>query len=163
MTYKAYIGIGSNFPSPDKNCVEAIVRISALRDVTIIAKSSLYKTEPLGHIDQDWFVNAAIKIETLLNPQELLSALLKIESEMGRIRKEKWGPRLIDLDLLFYDDLILNQERMTLPHPEIHKRKFVLAPMNEIAENHTHPTLKKTMKTLLQEITGDSVVEIISN
>ncbi len=163
MTHTAYIGIGSNLSDPDNNCVEAIVRISALRDVTIAAKSALYKTEPVGYIDQEWFINAAIKIETQLSPQELLSVLINIEKEMGRIRKEKWGPRLIDLDLLFYDDLILDEKGLNLPHPEIQKRKFVLAPMTEIAESHIHPTLKKPMKTLLHELTDDSVVKVVNN
>lgn len=78
---------------------------------------------------------------------------------MGRVRKQKWDPRVIDLDLLFYDNLILNQESITLPHPEIQKRKFVLVPLNEISKNLTHPILKKTIKSILQELSDDAVVE----
>lgn len=162
MTHTAYIGIGSNLSNPDKNCVEAIEKISAHRDIRIVIKSSFYQTEPIGQIEQGWFVNAAIKIETPLNPKELLSALLNIESAMGRIRQEKWGPRLIDLDLLFYDDLVLDMEGLTLPHPETQKRKFVLTPMNELAENLIHPTLNKTIKTLLHELSDDAVVKKLS-
>ena len=159
MTHTAYIGIGSNLCNPDKNCVEAIEKLSTNNDIKIVSKSLLYQTTPVGHIKQDWFVNSVIKIDTQLSPKELLSALLNIESEMGRVRREKWGPRVIDLDLLFYDNLILNQEGITLPHPEIQKRKFVLVPLNEIAENLTHPILKKTIKTLLQELSDDAEVK----
>ena len=155
----AYIGIGSNLGIPEENCTKAIEKISSTKDIKIISKSSFYQTAPIGNIEQDWFINSAIKIDTQLTPRELLSALLSIESEMGRIRKEKWGPRLIDLDLLFYDNLILNQEGITLPHPEIQKRKFVLVPLNEIAENLTHPIQKKTIKTLLQELSDGAEVK----
>ena len=100
MTHTAYIGIGSNLGTSGKNCVEAIEKISTNDHIKIISKSSFYKTAPIGDIEQDWFINSVIRVDTKLNPKELLLALLNIESEMGRIRKEKWGPRLIDLDLL---------------------------------------------------------------
>ena len=159
MIHTAYIGIGSNLGTSGKNCVEAIEKISSNANIKIISKSSFYKTAPIGDIEQDWFINSVIRVDTKLNPKELLLTLLNIESEMGRIRKEKWGPRLIDLDLLFYDKLILNQEGITLPHPEMQKRNFVLVPLNEISENLTHPILKKTVKTLLQESSDDSEVK----
>ena len=159
MVHTAYIGIGSNLGTPDKNCEEAIEKISTNGGIKIVSKSLLYQTTPVGHIKQDWFVNSVIKIDTQLSPKELLSALLDIESEMGRIRREKWGPRVIDLDLLFYDNLILNQEGITLPHPEIQKRKFVLVPLNEIEENLIHPIQKKTVKTLLYELSDDAEVQ----
>ena len=159
MIHTAYIGIGSNLGTSGENCVEAIEKISTNDHIKIISKSSFYKTAPIGDIEQDWFINSVIRVDTKLNPKELLLTLLNIESEMGRMRKEKWGPRLIDLDLLFYDKLILNQEGITLPHPEIQKRNFVLVPLNEIAENLTHPILKKTVKTLLQESSDDTEVK----
>ena len=155
----AYIGIGSNLGTPGKNCIEAIEKISSTKDIKIISRSSFYQTEPIGEVQQDWFVNSAIKIKTNLSPTHLLSALLNIESAMGRTREEKWGPRLIDLDLLFYGNLILEKKGLTLPHPEIQKRKFVLIPMSEIAESLVHPTLKKTIKTLLQESSDGTVVK----
>jgi len=155
----AYIGIGSNLGTPGKNCIEAIEKISNTKDIKIISRSSFYQTEPIGEVQQDWFVNSAIKIKTNLSPTHLLSNLLNIESAMGRTREEKWGPRLIDLDLLFYGNLILRKKGLTLPHPEILKRKFVLIPMSEIAENLVHPTLKKTIKTLLQESSDGTVVK----
>ncbi len=155
----AYIGIGSNLGTPGENCIEAIEKISNTKDIKIISRSSFYQTEPIGEVQQDWFVNSAIKIKTNLSPTHLLSALLNIESAMGRTREEKWGPRLIDLDLLFYGNLILRKKGLTLPHPEILKRKFVLIPMSEIAENLVHPTLKKTIKILLQESSDETVVK----
>ena len=159
----AYIGIGSNLGTPGKNCIEAIEKISNTKDIKIISRSSFYQTEPIGEVQQDWFVNSAIKIKTNLSPTHLLSALLNIESVMGRTREEKWGPRLIDLDLLFYGNLILGKKGLTLPHPEIQKRKFVLIPMSEIAENLVHPTLKKTIKVLLQESSDETVVKKLKN
>ena len=159
MIHTAYIGIGSNLGISGKNCVEAIEKISTNDHIKIISKSSFYKTAPIGDIEQDWFINSVIRVDTKLNPTELLFALLNIEYEMARIRIEKWGPRRIDLDLRFYDKLILNQEGITLPHPEMQKRNFVLVPLNEISENLTHPILKKTVKTLLQESSDDSEVK----
>ena len=155
----AYIGIGSNLGIPGKNCTKAIEIISSAKDIKIISKSSFYQTEPIGGVQQGWFVNSAIEIETDLSPENLLSVLLNLELAMGRIRKEKWGPRLIDLDLLLYGNLVLKNKGLTLPHPEIKNRKFVLIPMCEIAENLIHPTLKKTIKTLLQESSNVTVVK----
>ena len=159
----AYIGIGSNLGTPEKNCTKAIEKISNTKDIKIISKSSCYQTEPIGGVQQGWFVNSAIGIETDLSPENLLSVLLNLELAMGRIRKEKWGPRLIDLDLLFYGNLILGKKGLTLPHPEIQKRKFVLVPMSEIAENLIHPILKKTIKILLQESSDETVVKKLKN
>ena len=157
----AYIGIGSNLGTPEGNCTKAIEKISSAKGIKIISKSSFYQTEPIGGVQQGWFVNSAIEIETDLSPENLLSVLLNLELAMGRIRKEKWGPRLIDLDLLLYGNLVLEKKGITLPHPEIQNRKFVLTPMSEIAENLIHPTLKKTIKTLLQESSDVTIVKKI--
>jgi 2-amino-4-hydroxy-6-hydroxymethyldihydropteridine diphosphokinase len=152
MPHTAYIGIGSNLESPAENCLKAIERLNAHADLTVVARSSLYQSEPLGITDQDWFVNSVIQLTTSLPPEELLHACLAIEQVMGRTRTEKWGPRIIDLDILFYDDLILKQEGLEIPHPGIAERSFVLAPMNEIAPEFIHPKLKKPIQTLLLEI-----------
>ena len=159
MIHTAYISIGSNLGDSYKICIKAIERISKNDHIKIISESSFYQTSPIGYIKQEWFINSTIKINTSLAPENLLSELLNIESEMGRIRKEKWGPRLIDLDLLFYDKLILNRKSIILPHPEIQKRKFVLIPMSEIGGTYSHPILKKTIKTLLLESPDDSKVQ----
>jgi 2-amino-4-hydroxy-6-hydroxymethyldihydropteridine diphosphokinase len=152
MLHTVYIGIGSNLESPAKNCLDAIERLSTRPELTLIARSSLYQSEPFGITDQDWFVNSVVQITTSFSPEELLRVCLSIEKEMGRTRTKKWGPRIIDLDILFYDDLILKQEGLEIPHPGIAERSFVLAPMNEISPDFVHPKLKKKIETLLEEI-----------
>ena len=158
MPHTTYIGIGSNLDIPEKNCAEGIEKLATHPDLSLKARSPFYKTCPVGPIEQKWFVNAALKVQTRLSPHDLLGILLNTEKEMGRVRKEKWGPRLIDLDLLFYDNLILNSQGLILPHPEIPNRRFVLAPLCDIAEDLLHPTLKKTVKGLLYELTDDAEV-----
>ena len=159
MPPAALIAIGSNLGTPKKNCIEAIDIISSSPGIKTISKSSFYQTAPVGNTEQNWFINSVIKISTQLNPDILLAVLLEIESKMGRIRKEKWGPRIIDLDLLFYDNLIIKIKDLTLPHPEIQKRNFVLQPLNEIEENFIHPSLNKSINTLLKESKDNSVVK----
>ena len=162
MSHNAFIAIGSNLGIPKENCIEAIDIISSNPDIKITSKSSFYQTAPVGNTKQGWFINAVIKVSTQLTSDILLSALLKIESKMGRIRNEKWGPRIIDLDLLFYDNIVIKQKDLTLPHPEIQKRNFVLKPLNEIGENYIHPTLQKSISTLLKESKDSSVVKKIN-
>ena len=159
MPPAALIAIGSNLGTPKKNCIEAIDIITSSPGIKTISKSSFYQTAPVGNTEQNWFINSVIKISTQLNPDILLAVLLEIESKMGRIRKEKWGPRIIDLDLLFYDNLIIKKKDLTLPHPEIQKRNFVLQPLNEIEENFIHPSLNKSINTLLKESKDNSVVK----
>ena len=159
MPYTAFIAIGSNMESPAANCRRAMDRLGDSPGMTLLARSSLYRSEPFGKTDQDWFVNAVVRIDTSLSPEELLMACLSIEQEMGRSRSEKWGPRIIDLDILFYDDLILKLEGLEIPHPGIPERSFVLVPMNEIAPDYTHPQLKKPVKTLLEEIENPQQVQ----
>jgi len=159
MPHTAFIAIGSNMESPAENCRQAMDRLGDSPDMTLLARSSLYRSEPFGKTDQDWFVNAVVRIDTSLSPEELLKACLSIEQEMGRSRSEKWGPRIIDLDILFYDDLILKLEGLEIPHPGIPERSFVLVPMNEIAPDCIHPQLKKPVKTLLEEIENPQQVQ----
>ncbi len=163
MTHTAYIGIGSNLESPAENCLKAVERLNAHSDLTLVARSSLYQSEPFGKTDQDWFVNSVVQLTTPLSPEELLRACLSIEQAMGRTRTEKWGPRIIDLDILFYDDLVLKQEGLEIPHPGIPDRSFVLAPMSEIAPKFIHPKLEKPIQTLLMEIPNPQQVNRLSS
>ena len=161
MLHTAYIGIGSNLDSPEENCLKAIELLQAHSEVTLVARSSLYQSEPFGITNQNWFVNSVVQLTTSLSPGELLQECLSIEQKMGRTRNEKWGPRLIDLDILFYDDLVLKQEGLKIPHPGIAERSFVLAPMCEIAPKFIHPKLKKPIQTLLTEIVNPQKVNLL--
>jgi 2-amino-4-hydroxy-6-hydroxymethyldihydropteridine diphosphokinase len=142
-----YIGIGSNLGDKEGNCKTAIERLSK-NGIAVKKISSPYRTKPWGVEDQPDFVNMAVKAETNINPSELLPILKTIEKEMGRQDGVHWGPRLIDLDLLFYDDLVFSCDELAIPHPLLHEREFVLLPMTEIAAEFVHPVLKATIKQL---------------
>jgi 2-amino-4-hydroxy-6-hydroxymethyldihydropteridine diphosphokinase len=136
-----YIGLGSNLADPIAQIKSAIVAIDALDDVTVVAQSSLYSSPPMGPQDQPDFVNAVIEVDTHLFAHALLDALQAIEIEQGRVRKRHWGERTIDLDLLVYGENQLDDERLTVPHPGIALRAFVIHPLAEIAPNSVIPTL----------------------
>lgn len=157
----AYICLGSNIGDKITNVKRAIDELGRVPGNRILAVSSFYKTEPVGDIEQDWFVNAAAKIETVFPPRELLNRLLEIEKVLGRKREVKWGPRIIDLDILLYDDLIVEEEGIEVPHPLMHKRGFVLIPLAEIAPGYPHPRLKKSILELLRELKGNEKIEKI--
>jgi len=133
----AYVGIGGNLDSPRERVPEAIERMKALDATRIELRSHLYLTRPMGPQDQPDFVNAAVGLLTQLEPRDLLSGLLGIERSMGRERVERWGPRIIDLDLLWMVDLSVDEPGLTLPHPGVSRRNFVLYPLADIA-----PTIK---------------------
>ena len=122
----------------------------------ITHRSALYETAAWGFEDQDPFLNQALRIETEMDAPELMTALLRIEHELGRVRGEKYGPRTIDIDILLYNDLILSTEGLTLPHPRMAERRFVLVPLNDIAPQLLHPLLNKTVSVLLEEC-GDTL------
>jgi 2-amino-4-hydroxy-6-hydroxymethyldihydropteridine diphosphokinase len=126
----ARIGIGSNVGDAAANVDAAIVRLGALGSVG--ARSSLYRTKAWGVVDQPDFINAAVLLETLLAPHALLHELKAIEAELGRVTTFRWGPRVIDLDILAYDDLVLDDPELTIPHARLHERAFALAPLAEI-------------------------------
>ncbi|MDH3255997.1 MAG: 2-amino-4-hydroxy-6-hydroxymethyldihydropteridine diphosphokinase [Nitrospinota bacterium] len=157
----AYIAIGSNMDSPAENCNEAADLLNDHPAISISTRSSLYETEPLGKSDQNWFVNSVVEVTTHLSPELLFKACLAIEKKMGRVRDEKWGPRIIDLDILFYDDFVFKERDLEVPHPGIAERSFVLVPMNEIAPDFVHPKLKKTIETLLAEIQNPQQVTLL--
>lgn len=161
MTHRALIGVGSNLGLPVENCKKAVSFINQSEFIKVTAQSSLYHSEPIGKSDQPWFVNAAIEVHTSLTPEELLQHLLKIEQIFGRIRNEKWGPRIIDLDILDYDGEILNSETLILPHPEMTQRRFVLEPLSEIAGSALHPLEKKSILDLLKELPEKPIVNKI--
>lgn len=155
----AYIGLGSNIGDKTGNLKRAIEELGKVSGSEVLAVSSFYKTEPVGGVEQDWFINAVAKIETGLSPRELLKALLDIERNLGRIRDTKWGPRIIDLDILLYDDLVIEEEGLAVPHPYLHERGFALAPLAEIAPAYVHPRLKKSISELLSVLKGSKKIE----
>lgn len=164
MSEIAFIGIGSNLGDRLKNCRQAIDQFSLLPKTRVVQESPFYETEPvvLPHQKgrQEWFINSVIQIKTDLEPEALLKRLQTIEKNMGRESKSDWAPRTIDLDLLFFDTLILATPNLTLPHPEIVKRRFVLQPLFDIAPDWEHPLLKKPIRTLLKELEDRSQVKV---
>ena len=147
----AFIGIGSNLGNRHENCLHALELLEK-RGVTVKKKSSLYETEPWGVKDQPRFINMAVQIETTLEPKELLWLLKGIEKEIGRQDSFHWGPRLIDLDILLFNDLVLNEENLKIPHPYLHEREFVLRPLNEIAPDVIHPQFRVSIDELTKRL-----------
>ena len=155
----AYIGIGSNKGKRIENAKEALARIR--EEMRVEKVSSFYLTEPIK-VKGEWFVNCVLEVTTNQEPRELLRTLLKIEGKMGRIRiKEKKISRIIDLDLLLYEEKIIKEKELTLPHPLLHKRRFVLAPLTEINPDVYHPLFKKPIKEILAALTDNHAVEKI--
>jgi 2-amino-4-hydroxy-6-hydroxymethyldihydropteridine diphosphokinase len=155
-----FIGVGSNLGDPASQCVEAIRRVAAVQGIQYLRRASLYRTEPVGFIEQKWFVNTVIEIRTVLFPRELLNALHAVEDDMGRVRGPKWGPRVIDLDILLYGQEIMQDDTLVVPHPELHKRRFVLAPLCEIAPYVIHPAFGISMRGLMDRLDDESRVRI---
>lgn len=147
-----YLSLGTNMGEKERNLSTALDEINKLEGTKITKKSSILRTAPYGFLAQDDFLNMCIEVETLLSPQELLKEILNIELEMGRVREFKWGPRLIDIDILFYDDDIINEPNLIIPHPYIYDRSFVLEPLNDIAPNYIHPVDKKRIFQMLDEV-----------
>jgi 2-amino-4-hydroxy-6-hydroxymethyldihydropteridine diphosphokinase len=147
----AYIGIGSNLGNRQKNCLRAIELLEE-RGIIVKKKSSMYETEPWGVKNQPQFINMALEIETELEPHELLRTLKDVEKEVGRGVTFKWGPRIIDLDILLFNDLFLREDNLQIPHPLMHERDFVLKPLCEIAPERIHPLLKVSICDLLHEL-----------
>lgn len=150
--HEAYLSIGSNIGEKAENLNKAIEYLKENEDIIVDKVSSFIETEPWGNVNQDVFVNGALKVKTTLSPRELLKVLLDIEQKMHRVRIEKWGPRIIDLDLILYDDVVSDDDFVTIPHPRMEEREFVLEPLCEIAPNKTHPLLKKRIFRLLEEL-----------
>ena len=149
----AYLSIGSNMGDRKAYLEAAIEELKKVETIREIKVSEIIETEPYGYTDQDKFLNAAIGFETLLTPEALLSVCHEIEKKGKRERKIHWGPRTLDLDIIFYDDLISQEDDLCIPHVEMHKRSFVLEPLEEIAPYKRHPGNGKTVRQMLEELT----------
>lgn len=147
--HTSYIALGSNMGNKEENFKNAMKKIQEINGVKISKVSSFIVTEPWGNQNQEEFLNGAIEVKTYLTPRELMRELLRIENELGRVREIKWGPRIIDLDIVLYDDIVSNDEFVILPHPLMHLREFVLKPLNEIAPYALHPLKNKRIFELL--------------
>ena len=161
MPYQAYIGIGSNLGKKKENYLEALTRIAKIPDTRITRESSLYESEPWGD-SKEWYVNGVIQIETELGPEMLLKKFKNIERAMGRKKvRKRWAARVIDIDILLLDGLVLEKRSLKVPHPEMHRRKFVLIPLSEIAPQLIHPVLGKTISELLVSVKDDKKVSLM--
>lgn len=159
-----FIGIGSNLDNRIKNCDQAIKKIVSNSEIELLKLSSLYETNPVGYTNQPKFINQVCNIKTSLTADHLLDFLLKIESDLGRVRDIHWGPRIIDLDLLFFGQQVISLPKLIVPHPLLHERQFVLVPLEEINPDFYHPVLRQTVRELLQKIKNDgNIVEKIQN
>ena len=159
----AYISVGSNLGDKVENCRCGVDELISTPDIRLTGQSRVYRTEPVNFTDQDWFINYVIRIETRLSPFELLERLQAVQRKAGRPAKHlRFGPRVLDLDMLLYDGLILEDPQLCLPHPRMHLRRFVLKPLCDIDASLAHPVFGKDMKTLLAELheEGQQVVEL---
>jgi 2-amino-4-hydroxy-6-hydroxymethyldihydropteridine diphosphokinase len=147
---RVYLSLGSNLGDRAAQLRDAVTRL-AVAD-RVVAESSLYETEPVEFTDQPWFLNCAVELKSRKTPQQLMDAILKIEEEMGRRRVQKKGPRSIDIDILLFGDTIVNSKELSIPHPAMQQRRFVLEPLAEIAPKVIHPILKKTIEELLNAL-----------
>lgn len=157
-----YIGLGSNLGNREKNLNQALKQLGSLSSVKILKKSSIYETEPVGFKDQSWFLNAVVKIKTQIPPLSLFYLLKGIEKKLGRKKSGRWEPRIIDLDLLLYDRVIMNEDKLVLPHPQMHRRRFVLIPLLELDKRAQHPFLNLTFKKLLEDIEKSQEVKLLN-
>jgi 2-amino-4-hydroxy-6-hydroxymethyldihydropteridine diphosphokinase len=155
---EVYLSLGSNLGDRYLFLERGITLITTLEDVTVCRLSDIYETEAVDYVDQPKFLNIAASVMTSIRPQKFLQMLKEIEIKVGRINRGKWREREIDIDLIFYGDFVINSEAITIPHPRMHLRRFVLEPLNEIAPKFLHPTMRKTVHQLLLDCPDGSEV-----
>lgn len=155
MKHHLFLAIGSNLGDRQHNLHSALQAVRRIAEVEKV--SSIYETEPWGYTDQPAFLNQVLAATTLLSPFEVLNSIKSMEGEIGRTPTFRYGPRVIDIDILLYDDLIMDEDRLILPHPRMTERAFVMVPLEEIAPQHIHPVFQQTIHDLLQNLDTGSV------
>ena len=156
MNHTVYIALGTNLGDRLANLRGAIEAMPP--EVRVLAESHVYETPPWGYEDQPAFLNMVLKAETSLEPETLLKYLKQIEVELGREQNFRWGPRLIDLDILFYDDLVIDSPPLVIPHPRLHERAFVLVPLADVAPDLVHPVFQRSISDFLTELETGGIV-----
>lgn len=144
-----YLGLGSNLGNRKKNLDDAVARIGALDEVCLITRSGYYETDPVGGPQQPDYLNCVVELQTEIEPFQLLRMFKRIEHDLGRMPGVRWGPRVIDIDILLYGDMIIRYDNLKIPHERMHERIFVLEPLSEISPKLIHPVLKKSISELL--------------
>ena len=160
--HTAFICVGSNLGNKLENCRRGVAELFRGETSRLVDQSPVYQTEPVDYKDQDWFINYVVKIETILEPVVVLDQLKAIEHHVGRTRDAvRFGPRLLDLDIIFYDEIVMNHPRLEIPHPRMHKRRFVLKPVCDIDPHINHPVFHRSMQSLLEDLdeTGQRIAE----
>ena len=158
----AYISFGSNVGDRLVHISQALQYLSAADGILLTKVSSLYETEPVGYEQQDWFLNGVVAVETGLSPHQLLKVLQQIEKRIGRQQRKRWGPREVDLDLLIFNQSCINTPDLIVPHPDMHRRRFVLIPFAEIAPDTIHPILQQNIRTLLDNLPTEKDVHFFA-
>lgn len=158
--HTVYLILGSNLGDRNAILSKAVFLINS-KIGEIILKSKIYETAPWGGVEQPAYLNQVLMLRTTLSPEKTLKDVLEIEKELGRVRAVKWGARSLDIDILFYDDMVINTDDLKIPHPFIHQRKFVLVPLVEIAPKFVHPLFNTTSEHLLNELADHSEVKAI--
>lgn len=162
MNSIAYLALGSNMGDRELNLLRAVAEIGKIPDVRITGLSGFYDTDPVGPVPQDPFINAVLRCEVSMDPHKLLDALQHIENEVFRRKRDiPQGPRAMDLDILLFDELVISDDRLTIPHPRLHQRRFVLVPLCEIAPDLVHPLIRGSVREILESLPeGERVVRI---
>ena len=152
-----FLGLGTNEGNRQQNLENCIIEIKKTAFIKITKCSSIYESEPVGYINQNWFLNAVLKAEAEIDPVELLTIVKKIEDKMGRKQALRWGPRVIDIDILAYGEKVITSENLTIPHPEMHNRRFVLIPLAEIDPSFIHPQKKFSVEKMMRQCPENTV------
>lgn len=153
LNHTVFISVGSNMGDKYKSCHAGVRALTGSAEISLMARSHVYKTEPVGYKDQDWFINLVIQVKTSLDPFALLERIGDIQRAAGRKADAvRFGPRILDMDIIFFDDLIMDTENLVIPHPRMHSRRFVLQPLCDIDPNQVHPVLNQTVGDLLENL-----------